>query len=119
MGNAIEGANHGLSLRMSRNDFVADLLKMILLRYLSVKAIKALGLYRILLPNVLPIINKVSLHKQYNRYFNQKYVNVLFLLSVYTESLKHLNNYFSTSDFSQWSSAYLIPAEKQVDHLAL
>ena len=41
-----------------------QILKMVLLRRLSVEAIKAFGLYRILRANVLPIVNKVSLHKQ-------------------------------------------------------
>ena len=63
MGNAIESADNTKSLRMRRIDFVADLLKMVL-RDNSVEAIKAFGLFRILQSNVLPIINKVSLHNQ-------------------------------------------------------
>ena len=66
MKNTLEGANHGLSLRIRRNYFVAELLKMVLLRSLSVvDANTAFGLYRILKSNVLPtcIINKISLQK--------------------------------------------------------
>ena len=44
MGNALEGANHGLSLRMRRHDFVADLLKVVLLQKLLGEAIKTFGL---------------------------------------------------------------------------
>ena len=89
MENALEDANHCLSLCMRRNDFVVDLLKMILLRQLAVEAIKAFGLYHILKSNDWPIINKVSLHKQLTQYFNQKY-GKLFIFAKHT--WKYENN---------------------------